>query len=173
MQFLLIAGALRLGQFTNFISHPVIAGFTTAAALIIGFSQAKHLLGIDLTRTSFIPSLIAQIYGSLTDINIVTVMIGFAAIALLLAKDILRAVLVRVGVPTSAADLLSKGLPLVVVVAATLFTFTARLDLTYGISTAGAIPSGLPLLVCNPVTRYDPIATTSIPLQVFDPTEQN
>ncbi len=173
MQFLLIAGALRLGQFTNFISHPVIAGFTTAAALIIGFSQAKHLLGIDLTRTSFIPSLIAQIYGSLTDINIFTVMIGFAAIALLLAKDILRAVLVRVGVPTSAADLLSKGLPLVVVVAATLFTFTARLDLTYGISTVGTIPSGLPLLVCNPVTRYDPIATTSIPLQVFDPTEQN
>ncbi len=143
---LLIAGALRLGQFTNFISHPVIAGFTTAAALIIGFSQIKHLLGIDLERTSFIPSLIAQIYDNLTDINIVTLMIGFAAIALLLAKDIFRTVLVRVGLSPSLADLLSKGLPLVVVVAATLFTFTARLDLSYGISTVGAIPGGLPPL---------------------------
>ena len=38
-------GAFRLGFLVNFLSHPVIAGFTSAAALIIGFSQLKHLLG--------------------------------------------------------------------------------------------------------------------------------
>ena len=46
IQFLL--GVFRLGFLVNFLSHPVISGFTSAAALIIGLSQLKHLLGIDL-----------------------------------------------------------------------------------------------------------------------------
>ena len=41
-------GALRLGFLVNFLSHPVIAGFTSAAAIIIGLSQLKHLLGVKL-----------------------------------------------------------------------------------------------------------------------------
>jgi len=43
---LLVMGIARLGFLVNFLSHPVISGFTSAAALIIGFSQLKHLLGI-------------------------------------------------------------------------------------------------------------------------------
>ena len=43
IQFLL--GVFRLGFLVNFLSHPVISGFTSAAALIIGLSQLKHLLG--------------------------------------------------------------------------------------------------------------------------------
>ncbi|MBT8273263.1 MAG: sodium-independent anion transporter, partial [Bacteroidia bacterium] len=42
IQFLL--GLFRLGFLVNFLSHPVISGFTSAAAIIIGFSQLKHLL---------------------------------------------------------------------------------------------------------------------------------
>ena len=48
IQFLL--GAFRLGFLVNFLSHPVVSGFTSAAALIIGFSQLKHLLGISLPK---------------------------------------------------------------------------------------------------------------------------
>ena len=40
IQFLL--GVFRLGFLVNFLSHPVISGFTSAAALIIGLSQLKH-----------------------------------------------------------------------------------------------------------------------------------
>jgi MFS superfamily sulfate permease-like transporter len=32
-------GALRLGFLTNFLSHSVISGFTSGAAVIIGLSQ--------------------------------------------------------------------------------------------------------------------------------------
>lgn len=39
-------GLLRLGFFANFLSHSVISGFTTGAALIIGLSQMKYLLGV-------------------------------------------------------------------------------------------------------------------------------
>lgn len=39
---------LRLGFLVNFISHPVLVGFTSAAAIVIGFSQVKHLIGVSV-----------------------------------------------------------------------------------------------------------------------------
>jgi MFS superfamily sulfate permease-like transporter len=39
-------GALKLGLVVNFISHPVVNGFTNAAALIIASSQLPKLLGV-------------------------------------------------------------------------------------------------------------------------------
>ncbi len=39
-------GALRLGLVVNFISHPVVNGFTNAAALIIASSQLPKLFGV-------------------------------------------------------------------------------------------------------------------------------
>ena len=43
-------GLLRFGFVVNLLSRPVITGFTGAAALIIGFSQLQHMLGMDLGR---------------------------------------------------------------------------------------------------------------------------
>jgi sulfate permease, SulP family len=42
----LVLGLARLGFLVNFLSHSVITGFTSAAALVIIFSQLQHLLGI-------------------------------------------------------------------------------------------------------------------------------
>lgn len=36
-------GTLRLGFLTNFLSHSVISGFTTGAAVVIGVSQVQEL----------------------------------------------------------------------------------------------------------------------------------
>ncbi len=44
-------GFLRAGFLVNFLSRPVVAGFTAAAALIIAASQLGHLLGVELPRT--------------------------------------------------------------------------------------------------------------------------
>lgn len=44
VQFLL--GLLRLGLVVNFLSHPVVNGFTNAAALIIASSQLSKLFGV-------------------------------------------------------------------------------------------------------------------------------
>ncbi len=40
-----VMGIARLGIVTNFLSHPVLSGFTSAAALIIAFSQFDSLVG--------------------------------------------------------------------------------------------------------------------------------
>lgn len=43
-------GIFRLGFVTNFLSHAVIGGFTSGAAITIGLSQVKYILGISIPR---------------------------------------------------------------------------------------------------------------------------
>ena len=43
-------GALKLGLVVNFISHPVVNGFSNAAALIIATSQLPKLFGISIDK---------------------------------------------------------------------------------------------------------------------------
>ena len=45
-QFLL--GVLRLGLVVNFLSHPVVGGFTNAAAIIIATSQLSKIFGVSV-----------------------------------------------------------------------------------------------------------------------------
>ncbi|MBF0626585.1 MAG: SulP family inorganic anion transporter [Magnetococcales bacterium] len=47
----LTLGLLRLGVVVNFLSHPVILGFTNAAALIIGLSQLSKIFGVKMGRS--------------------------------------------------------------------------------------------------------------------------
>ena len=51
-----VMGLAKLGFLVNFLSHPVLAGFTSAAAIVIGFSQLKHILGYAIPRTDASPS---------------------------------------------------------------------------------------------------------------------
>ena len=42
----LAVGVLQMGFIINFLSHAVISGFTSGAAVIIGLSQIKYFLGV-------------------------------------------------------------------------------------------------------------------------------
>lgn len=46
--FQLFLGVFRLGLVVNFLSHPVIVGFTNAAALVIGLSQLSKIFGVSM-----------------------------------------------------------------------------------------------------------------------------
>ncbi|MGD9973115.1 MAG: SulP family inorganic anion transporter [Desulfatirhabdiaceae bacterium] len=46
--FQLSLGVLRLGLVVNFLSHPVVNGFTNAAAIIIATSQLSKMFGVDV-----------------------------------------------------------------------------------------------------------------------------
>ena len=81
IQFLM--GVARIGFLVNFISHPVISGFTSAAALIIGFSQLKHLLGVEIPRSHHIHSIILAAFQQAGEIHFATLIIGVASIAAL------------------------------------------------------------------------------------------
>ncbi len=56
----LVLGVFKLGVVVNFLSHPVIVGFTNAAAIIIALSQVNKLLGVPMGRSE---SFLADIWG--------------------------------------------------------------------------------------------------------------
>lgn len=124
----LLLGTFRLGFLAHFISKPVISGFTSAAAMIIGLNQLPHLTGIALPRSSQLHRLIEGTLDGLVQFHGPTFLLGAVSIALILG---LRKVLPRV--PGS----------LVLVVLALAGGATMPWS-TWGIRTVGAIPAGLP-----------------------------
>ncbi len=82
VQFLM--GTLRLGFLMNFISKPVIGGFTSAAAFIIGFSQAGNLLGIEIERSKYLVQVIQNVIANLGMIHMPTILIGGSCIIFIL-----------------------------------------------------------------------------------------
>ena len=81
-QFLM--GAFGMGFLINFISTPVLSGFISAAAFIIGLSQVGHLLGIDVGYTKYIHTLVIDVADNLANIHPETVLIGAGSIILIL-----------------------------------------------------------------------------------------
>lgn len=139
-------GLIKAGFLTNFISHPVLSGFTTAAAFIIGASQIQYLLGMKLERTHFIPSIVVEAVQEFETLEPVTLTIAVVSIIALQTRTAFVGMLRRFGLLDDFwTDLLPKLLPLAIVLAATAVTWAFRLD-TYGVRIVGSIPSGLPTL---------------------------
>lgn len=81
IQFFL--GVLRMGFLVNFLSRPVISGFTSGAALIIMFSQLKYVLGIEMEGSSRFHLILWQAYEKLGEVNPFDLGIGVASILLM------------------------------------------------------------------------------------------
>lgn len=80
---LLVMGIFRLGFLVNFLSRPVISGFTSAAALIIASSQLKHLFGLNLGRSTYLHQTLIALGKNITDTNLYTLAIGAAGIIII------------------------------------------------------------------------------------------
>ena len=76
-------GVGRLGFMVSFLSRPVLSGFTSAAALLIGASQLKHLLGVKLEHTERVYEIGWEALGRLGEIQGPTLAVGLAGIGLL------------------------------------------------------------------------------------------
>lgn len=81
----IVMGLGRLGFLVNFLSHSVLVGFTAAAAIIIGFSQAKHIFGISTERKSHFYETVLEVAANLPDTNGTTLALGGTALATLFA----------------------------------------------------------------------------------------
>ena len=57
--------------------------FTSAAALIIGLSQLKHLIGVPLGQSNHIHTIVVEAVSRITEINIYTLIVGIAGIILI------------------------------------------------------------------------------------------
>lgn len=140
-----LMGLVRVGFLVNFLSHAVISGFTSAAALMIGFSQLKHLLGISLPRTESFFALLQAITQRLTQTNLTTLAIGLVSISILLYfAQRLSPVLKRRGIGSEWTTPITRSGPLLVVVISVLLVAGLNLDQTAGVKIVGDIPAGPP-----------------------------
>jgi len=127
----LLLGLFRLGFLVNFLSHPVVSGFTAAAALIIGFSQLRHLFGLNLPQTQRAYEVLYHIGLQWREIQLPTLLLGLSGLAIILVSRRIH-----------------KKIPgaLLAVVAGIAVTTLFSLE-AYGVKVLGEVPAGLPHLV--------------------------
>ena len=81
---LILFGFLRLGFLVNFLSKPVIGGFTAAAAIIIGVSQLQHLLGTQVQGSGNVFETLVLSISEFSNWSLLSIVIGLLGIALIL-----------------------------------------------------------------------------------------
>lgn len=121
-------GIFRLGFLVSFLSKPVISGFTSAAAIIIGLNQFKHLFGTNIERSNQVHILLYNTIKKIPEINIPTFIIGVASILMIIGLK-----------------KWNKKIPsaLIVVIVGILVVQLFGLD-KYGVKVVEDIPKGLP-----------------------------
>lgn len=124
-------GVFQLGFLVNFLSHPVLNGFVSGAAVVIIGTQISHLLGLPSNGSAQLWGTITYSLGHLSDIHVLTLAISIGCLLfLVLARRV------------------SKVFPaaLLVVLICGLMTYLGELHLS-GVSIVGEIPDGLPHFV--------------------------
>ena len=134
--FQVLFGLFHLGFLVNFLSKPVISGFTSGSAIIIGMNQIGNLLGINLERSNQIQTLILEVIQSISELHWPTALIGILSVVIIFS-----------------IKKISKKIPaaLIVVVLGILVVYSFKLDLK-GIMILGEIPKGLPEFV---IPKFD------------------
>jgi len=138
----LVLGLFRAGFLVNFLSAPVLSGFTSAAAITIALSQFGNLLGFKLESTPHFHELLHQIFSRLGSISPLTALVGLACIALLVF-----------GKKVAPRSPYALG---VVALAAAISAATGLVD--EGVAIVGAIPSGLPSFELPPISWQSIVA---------------
>jgi sulfate permease, SulP family len=141
---MLFMALLRMGGLVNFISHPVLTGFTSGASLLIIASQLPQLAGLKSPECGLnldCYSQYAQAYNS------VTLSVALSAIGLLfLFGKPLPSLLKKMGLPHSIVTAISKCGPLLAVLFGTAAVSYFDLVITHNVAVVGQVPSGFPAL---------------------------
>lgn len=123
----LLLGLVRGGFLVNLLSYPVLAGFTSAAAIIIATSQLGGLTGLALAKGP-VHEMVVAAAGQASAVHPTTVVMGLAAIV--------SGVALRRFWPQLPGAML-------LVAAGTLLSWMASLA-DRGVDVVGQVPSGLP-----------------------------
>lgn len=142
---LVAMGALKMGFFSNFLSHPVISGFLTASGILIAVSQLGSLMGISSSGFTLVERVVT-LFPNLPTFNPYTLVIGAGTLFfLVMMRRFGKQSLNAIGLPRALAELITKAGPVFAVVITTLATWHWQLA-DQGVAIVGAIPSGLPAL---------------------------
>lgn len=143
--FALVAGLLRLGRFTRFVSHSVMTGFLTGVSLILILSQFGDLVGYPASGANSV----AKAWDTLThrsDWSTASLAVGLVAMALTIVLDRTR---------------LSTVGPLLAIVIPSLMVATRPDSTVATASDTAEIPAGLPSLALPSLDLLSPTLVSS------------
>ena len=130
--FQLSLGLLRMGVLVDFLSHPVVTGFTNAAAIIIATSQLSKLFGVSVASAEHHYETIMNVLAeSLVNTHSPTLLMGILAIFLILLTRKISAKYPAV---------------LISVVITTVISWYIQFETNYGGKVIGVVPDGLPTI---------------------------
>lgn len=132
----MVMGVARLGFITTFLSHAVISGFTSGAAIVIALSQVKYIFGYDIPRVDTVHETLKDLFDNISKFNYKTFLMGMGAIAVLVAFK-------RIGTRYPTFKVLRTIGPLTVTVLGIVLVAIFQLNLK-GIPIVKSIPHGLP-----------------------------
>ena len=123
----LLFGILKMGFLVNLLSHPVLSGFVSAAAIVIGMSQLHHILGVD-SITGGLHEILIGIGVQIDQIHLLTLIVGVVSIGLI--------ILLKRKLPTIPG-------PVVAVAAGILLVYFSGFE-QFGLTIVGDLNAGIP-----------------------------
>uniref|UniRef100_A0A8C6WPS9 Si:ch211-117c9.2 n=1 Tax=Neogobius melanostomus TaxID=47308 RepID=A0A8C6WPS9_9GOBI len=135
--FQILLGVVRFGFVVNYLSEPLVRGYTTASACHVFVSQLKYIFGVSPSRYNGPLSLIytvVDICSLLPQTKIPELVVSLVALVVLIAVK---------EVNGCYAKKLPLPIPIELIVVATIVTHFAELTTLYHIDVVGEIPSGL------------------------------
>ncbi len=140
---MLLMALLRMGGLVNFISHPVLTGFTSGAAILIIASQLPQMFGLASPNCA---TELSCYLNYLADYNQATLSIGLATLLLLVFfSKPLPSMLNKFGLKDTWITALSKCGPLLTVMLATTAVGYFNLGSQH-VAVVGQVPAGFPKL---------------------------
>ncbi len=146
----LALGLFRMGFVVNFLSQPVLTGFTSAAAIIITISQIQHLFGFNIESSKGFFNSLTSLLTSLHNIHYMTAVVGIVSIIFLV-------LIKKMHTPLPGPILLLA----VMTPVSWLLNFDAQ-----GVSLVGEVPQGLPGLHFIIPDRQEIIDLTPLALTI-------
>ncbi len=140
---MLIMAVCRMGGLVNFISHPVLTGFTSGASLLIIVSQLPKTFGLN-TPSCAIDLACYEQYFRGTNFFVLAISVGVFALLLFFSKP-LPALLGKIGAPKILITAISKCGGLISVVITT-FAVTQWHLIDQHVAVVGFVPTGFPAL---------------------------
>lgn len=152
---LVVAGFLKAGFVMNFVSRPVVSAYITGAALLIIFSQVKHVLGVPVdSQTAF--TIVSNLLAQLPNAKPLALLTGMVAIILfIVVRRLLPYLLVKSGLKAKRAKLIARMAPILIIAAFVIISAFFDFGGGGGLAIVGDVPAGLPPLSLPNVAMQD------------------
>uniref|UniRef100_H2ZIG9 SLC26A/SulP transporter domain-containing protein n=1 Tax=Ciona savignyi TaxID=51511 RepID=H2ZIG9_CIOSA len=149
-------GICNLGFVAVFLSDPLVAGFTTGAALFVFTAQVKYCFGINLARQKAPFALVKVKLVWLLEFNQGIVIFKSCCSAIDYCELKYKKKLHNIPIP----------IELLVIIVTTVISANVNLNAKYGIDIVGAIPSGLPGPVLPDATMWPSLLSDAFSIAI-------